>query len=82
MKTPSGDLTKNDGETAEEMNRAFNGVHVRETQTDELPTPNRGYNGDVESNIVLNRNKLMKKMKKLKTGKACGPEGVAYHLIY
>ena len=81
MKTPSEDLTKNDGETAEEMNRAFNGVYVRETQTDELPTPNREYNGDVKSNIILNRNKLMKKMKKLKTGKAYGPDGVSPYVL-
>ena len=76
VKTLTGDSTRNDSETAEEMNRAFSGVYVREAQTDELPTPNREYNGDVKSNIVLNRKKLMK-MKKLKTGKACGPDGIS-----
>ena len=65
VKDTNSKSTKNDSETAEVMNKAFNSVYVKETQISDLPTFNNDYNGDFISDIALSRGKLLKKMKKL-----------------
>ena len=35
----------------------------------------------MKSIVQLNKNKLLKKMKKLKTGKACGPDGISPYIL-
>ena len=81
VRNNEGVLTKNDTETAEVMNEAFNSVYVREDQSNVLPALQNNYQGNTLSNIVLSRNKLLKKIKKLETDKACGPDGISPFIL-
>ena len=80
VKNSEGELTKNDKETVDTLNSAFNNVFIRET-TENLPDIDTSYSGSVISNIQLTRNKVLKKLKKLKTNKACGPDGISPYIL-
>ena len=77
VKREDGNLTTSDKETAEEINKAFNTVFVRESQMVATPIPEQVYQGPELTDINFSVDQVLKHLKKLKPNKACGPDGVS-----
>ena len=77
IKREDGTLTTTDEETANVFNNAFSNVFVREDPEIPLPDLERNFEGEILSSVNLTRGKVLKHLNKLKTDKACGPDGVS-----
>ncbi|KAK3878918.1 hypothetical protein Pcinc_016461 [Petrolisthes cinctipes] len=81
LRAPEGTLTKGDKETAQVMNKAFNGVFVQEDMSIPVPvlgdTPSEGEITTIEFDEDVVRQQL----DKLDASKAPGPDGVSPYLF-
>lgn len=81
LKTMDGEVTENETEIAQGMNKAFNRVFVREDNNRRIPTPDSTFQGPRITNINLTRKGVKKRLKKLKGNKAPGPDGVSPQVL-
>ncbi len=79
IKTASGQLTKNDNETAEELNKFFSSVFTKETgetpRIEDLPFTNKLERPRITTHEVK------KKLDKLKPHSAAGPDGIGPRVL-
>lgn len=77
LKTQTGEITEDDETIAQVMNKAFNGVYVREDTGLPSVTPDSIFQGPKLQDITLSREDVKKRLKGLDESKAQGPDGVS-----
>lgn len=77
LKTHNGDVTEDDEIIAQEMNRAFNSVYVREDANRPSVDPDSVFQGPKLQEILVTREDVQRKLKGLDSTKANGPDGVS-----
>ena len=81
VKKSNGDITKSDEETANEFNRAFQSVYVKENLS-EIPDFNIDYNGPKIEDVEVTVGMVDDLLKKTNVHKAMGPDDIHPKLLH
>ncbi|KAK3895087.1 hypothetical protein Pcinc_001182 [Petrolisthes cinctipes] len=77
LKTTTGEIAENDKEIAQEMNKAFNGVYVKEDTIIPVPVPDATFQGPKLEDLVIRREDVKNRLQELNDSKAPGPDGIS-----
>lgn len=77
LKNASGELTENDTETAQKMNKPFNGVFVEEDASHPTPSPDQVFQDPKLTNIDISMEEMKKRLEELNPSKAPGPDRIS-----